>query len=94
MGYPMTYKRYVNRNKLHKGDYQDAKMTNLNLDAMTGWMGDEVRSMQQRWRMMAGDLRRLEEDSVDENAVAAIIAARTGLDSDTVSAVLKEFFDV
>lgn len=43
--------------------------------------------------MLAGDLRRLELDAVDENAICLYISGRIGVDEGVVAAVLKEFMD-
>jgi hypothetical protein len=51
----------------------------------------------ERWngRManLAGDLRRLEHDTLDENAICKHIAGRTGVDADSVAAVLKAYLE-
>lgn len=41
--------------------------------------------------LLLGDLRRLEEDTVDEKATCLYISRKTGIDVETVAAVLKEF---
>lgn len=52
---------------------------------------DTARRYQRAFRNLAGDLRRLESDTVDEKATCRYIADRTGVDADTVAIVLKEF---
>lgn len=42
-----------------------------------------------RWAMLMGDLRRLERDSQDEEAVCSRIARQTGVDPEVVAAVLQ-----
>lgn len=111
MGYPMTFKRLVNRNRL-EGDY-GTKMTGINtrpwdrifLDSFqsdvdridvlldhAAALSRELESLNQRWGAVMGDLRRLEKDAVDEQALCQQIASRTGVDRDLVAIVLKEFF--
>jgi hypothetical protein len=82
MGYPMTWKRFVNRNGLEDGDYE-------NLPAR--WRSS---INAQGARMIVGDLRRLERDAQDECGLAMQIARRTAIDLDLVAAVLKEFFSL
>jgi hypothetical protein len=94
MGYPMTWKRFINRNSLQEGGYANAQLTGANLDSMTGWPGDAMRQASQRFRMIMGDLRRLEQDVVDEKAICNQIVSRTGIDKDTVAAVLKAFMEI
>lgn len=74
MGYPMTYRRVVQRNRL-TGDYLPA-------------VGGKVDYI----ALIAGDLRRLEADSVDETQVAWR-ARRLGLAPDVVQAVLRDFLE-
>lgn len=54
-------------------------------------INDQAASFNGRLGQLAGDLRRLERDAVDEGSVNAYIAERTGLDREVVAAVLKEF---
>jgi hypothetical protein len=71
MGYPMTWQRFVNRNRLKEGDYDGTKDGSI-----------------------AGDLRRLESDSLDSGEVCEAIAADTGLDKASIIAVLKKWFAI
>ncbi len=110
MGYPMTFGRFVNRNRL-QGDY-GTRMSMRNTkpydrELLKGFdpdvdridvllshsadLGKEIDSLDGRWGLMLGDLRRLEADASDEGAVCKHIAARTGIDAEIVAAVLKEF---
>jgi len=50
-----------------------------------------VDEYEKAFTLLAGDLRRLENDALDERGICAHIASRTGVDEDTVAAVLKEF---
>lgn len=45
-------------------------------------------------RALSGDLRRLEQDTVDEGSLCQQIVLRTGIDADTVAAVLAEFMAI
>jgi hypothetical protein len=45
-------------------------------------------------KSLAGDLRRLEKDIVDEGALCKEIARKVNMDADIVAAVLKEFVSV
>jgi hypothetical protein len=53
---------------------------------------DDHTGLVHRFGGLAGDLRRLETDALDERAICGLIAEKTGLDADSVAAVLKEFF--
>jgi hypothetical protein len=74
----MTFQRVLNRNRLQDGDY---------LSPPSQWSGNE----EDRIRLLAGDLRRLEKDVVDENGICKYIAGRISIPEETVAAVLKEF---
>lgn len=109
MGYPMTFQRVLNRNGLADGDYVNSPQRhakNVNTDATTGTAGEDsfkiaifphlaqrVDGYEQAFKMLAGDLRRLEQDAVDENpnGVCGHIARQTGLEMEVVAMVLKEF---
>jgi hypothetical protein len=108
MGYPMTFRRFVNRNGLADGDYGAApqrheKRVITNVTEGTLMTDQEtllargpswarrVDEYEAAARMLAGDLRRLELDAVDEGAICKLIAHRTGIDTNVVAAVLKEF---
>lgn len=95
MGYPMTYRRVVNRNYLGEGDYTTPSprpLLNVNPDALPEWAQSDVKNARSRWSMLLGDLRRLERDATDEQATCKHIARLTGIDPETVAIVLKEFF--
>jgi hypothetical protein len=49
---------------------------------------------EQAFKTLAGDIRRLENDTLDEEAICLMISARTNVDKDDVAAVLKEYFNV
>jgi DNA-binding NarL/FixJ family response regulator len=102
MGYPMTWQRVVNRNGLADGSYDAVPAAwapgnvekNVHAQAVSSvleWRRERLEALAHKARMLAGDLRRLELDSVDEGATCKEIARRTGIDVDTVAAVLKEF---
>src|SRR5437867_756428 len=104
MGYPMTFRRLVNRNGLTDGNYEQtpaAYQIGVNTNPISPVNGQDyskelwphIRERLERYeasmRLLAGDLRRLEKDAVDENALAKHIAARTGVSVDIVASVLK-----
>jgi hypothetical protein len=88
------------------GDYSDAGAHKLLLNLDRPGLGtleelqmrqvphmiEYVKQLESRYRTMLGDLRRLEMDSTDENAVCNHIVAATGIEPDSVATVLKEFF--
>jgi len=102
MGYPMTYRRVINRNRLAEGGYQheahrSIAMTSEARERLETWRSvaesayDELNRRIDQDNLIRGDLRRLEADTVDERTTAFHIATRTGIDVETVAAVLKEF---
>ena len=98
----MSYQRVVRRNHL-VGDYASSKLITVNVDNFPDLDPDDIARMMHphyveaikganaRWSMLQGDLRRLEDNATDENAICTYIANRTSLDPDTVAVVLKEF---
>src|SRR5260370_21845143 len=56
-------------------------------------INDQAEAFNGRLRLLVGDLRRLELDTIDEGSINAYIAQRTGLDQEIVAAVLKEFMN-
>ena len=109
MGYPMTWQRIVNRNALGKGDYSDPgeHSCRVNLGSKGGiatmeefyeTMGphyvERLTQYEGRFKMLLGDIRRFEIDSLDESAVCSRITQMTGIDQDSVAAVLKSFLSV
>lgn len=54
---------------------------------------ERVNSYRAKNSNLLGDLRRLEMDTIDENATAKAIALKTGVDVEIVAAVLKEFMN-
>lgn len=54
---------------------------------------ETAKAWNSRLAMLAGDLRRLERDTLDENAIAKAISLRTGIDPDDVAAVLQAWWD-
>lgn len=106
MGYPMTYRRVINRNGLEKGGYGEvpsglAVQVNVTDKGLATeeefhrliWPHavERLKRYEGGYSMLLGDLRRLETDTVDERTTCAHIAERTGIDPDVVAAVLKEF---
>lgn len=112
MGYPMTYQRVINRNRLQDGAYDQEPVDWYAAPPKTAWslledkepayLIEHGKRLEQyhneaaeRWndriRGLVGDLRRLEADAVDEEAICSYVADRTGVDAETVAAVLKEF---
>lgn len=123
MGYPMTWKRLINRNGLGDGTYSvtptawvpqantetrepipPEQFTGVPPEAreattlrstqdLSNFRADALLLLERKARNLAGDLRRLEHDTVDEGAICEYVATRTGIDVDKVAAVLKEFMD-
>lgn len=102
MGYPMTWRRLIMRNQFIDGDYHTVPkywkvMCNLDArdDAAMGEIRrEELYNIENRVKVFAGDLRRMEADMLDERSICMQIAHRTGLDKDTVATVLKEFYAI
>lgn len=115
MGYPMTYRRVLNRNHLATGSYEAVPQWWPSGMGPVAWdlVGDDDRerllgvlhtfhsthksyqdAIDHKLRLLAGDLRRLESDTTDENAVCKDIARRTGVGADVVAAVLLAWMQV
>lgn len=62
--------------------------------SLSNLRADRVVAYENAAKMLAGDLRRLELDALDERAVCIDIARRTAIEAEVVAAVLKEFFNV
>lgn len=107
MGYPMTYKRVVGRNRLDDGnwhssgsgvawrsidDYTVGEAIGLAQTLLMGW-NDAAKRHNQRVAMLLDDMDRLRRDTLDEGSVCELIAQRTGVDAEVVAAVLKEWLD-
>jgi len=102
----MTWKRVVNRNGLADGDYYKSPSRHLQRLvlkqesdeaklALYDLMVRQIESYDHSLRMLAGDLRRLETDAVDEREVCRIVSQRSGIDDmNIVAAVIKEFLNV
>ena len=104
MGYPMTYKRVINRNGLADGDYdtppQRAPFWHFNnkpevLIHMLPEISKKIDTTLNAYANLCGDLRRFERDTLDEAPFGPVarIAARTGISPDVVAGVLKEFLN-
>lgn len=50
-----------------------------------------LRNYEGQVRLLLGDLRRLEADTVDEKITCQAIAHKTGIDPEVIAIVLKEF---
>ena len=101
----MTFRRFVRRNRLDRGDYGDPgdHAVGVNLESVSPITGEDQREhflplwtqrlvrYENEFKALLGDLRRLEQDALDERAIVSLIVRRTGLDSDAVAAVLQEF---
>jgi hypothetical protein len=55
--------------------------------------GKELNTQYGKWRSLAGDLRRLESDTVDEKSICELVAFRTHVGVDDVAAVLRAFME-
>lgn len=109
MGYPMTFKRVINRNRLAKGDYGKPGDHDLKVNVDRPGLATKeefvrmvhphlvkrLQEYQDSYMALQGDLRRLEEDTKDENpfGVCGYISQRTGVSADVVAIVLKEFME-
>jgi len=102
----MTWQRFVRRNHLLDGSYAVqpeawAAQVNVNstvapeaaLDILAA-QRERLLRYQKQAALLAGDLRRLETDGRDEDALCKHIAERTHLGAAEVAAVLKEFFAI
>src|SRR5215467_5441294 len=98
LGYPMTMSRVLSRNALKDGDYGKPPRywhvtgpATIETDPRVIQLVKEHReaneAMNGRMGSLAGDLRRLEADTLDEGAISEWIQRRTGLDQDTIAAV-------
>lgn len=115
MGYPMSYQRVLNRNRLHDGSYDTEPVDWFAPGTAVAWsvvddgnyenvlafaqgMAESYNGAAKRYnakvRLLMGDLRRLEADTVDEGAICQRIVADTGLSLDDVAAVLKLWMGV
>lgn len=105
VGYPMTLARWLNRNDLRDGGYDSLPARWALSPVVTASSDPMVQSLARAWgetaaardskmRLMLGDLRRLEADTLDERYINEEVARRTGVDRDTVAAVLKAYWEV
>ena len=79
MGYPMTYKRVVERNRLTGDGYNHP-------GSAAGETPDSLRSI------LKGDMRRLEQDQRDE-AHLKMYASHAGISTEQARTVLDLFFE-
>lgn len=97
MGYPMTWQRLVNRNRISDDQTWTATMP-VSVDNIKheGQIYDAAkRNVQQansRMHMLRHDLERFAADSVDERAVAEWIAEDTGINPEIVAVVIGKLF--
>lgn len=88
MGYPMTYRRVVNRNMLN-GGYGH----NPGRQPTAAYPDPQAQKPQRaEVAMIAGDLRRLEQDQRDDRHLM-LYASKTGLSEAQVLHVLDLFFE-
>ncbi len=85
MGYPMTYDRVINRNLLG-GNYTSVRYTGTATPILGIEPGEDSRI-----RMISGDLRRLEQDSVSGYRLDEL-AKLAGVEPHVVQRVLGVFF--
>ena len=81
-GYPLTMEEWP---RVETVALDDVKIS------VAGGLLERCNRYEQASMMLAGDLRRLENDVVDEASICLHIAHRTGIEADVVAAVLKEF---
>lgn len=108
MGYPMTWRRVMDRNRVRDGDYGDVPFTCPLVSIQPSWIPEasehqlaglaetfqeENAKQKARVGQLLGDLRRLERDTLDEKATVVVIADQTGVDPDDVAAVLRAFLE-
>lgn len=101
MGYPMSWRRVISRNGLHEGDYASPPVgwqVHVNVreqddavDRVAAVRRERCLAYQRQASSLAGDLRRLEHDALDESAVCQSIVSKTGVAADDVAAVLQAF---
>lgn len=97
----MSWRRVVARNGLGDGDYGTPPLrwrngVNVNESedgeaAVGKARREKCEHYEAQASALAGDLRRLERDALDEGAICQLIADRTGIHADMVAAVLQEF---
>lgn len=108
MGYPMTFRRVLSRNGLVGGGYEaipdpkpfpEAGKFNEGVDyvavlrdQIVHLEGELTKARCDRANLL-GDLRRLEQDALDERGICGDIALRLKLQPDMVAAVLREFME-
>src|SRR5947207_14069535 len=103
MAYPMTWQRFVRRNRLFGGyaTVPEAWSAQVNVNnsvspdaafAVLGAQRDRILRYEKQASLLAGALARLVEDGQDEEALCAQVAARAGVARDVVAGVLQAFF--
>jgi hypothetical protein len=106
MGYPMTWKRLISRNRLSAGDYSNPgeHKANVNLifndklitektfyEELGPYYVLQIQQYEREFSSLLGDLRRLEHDMLDEKELCRRISEMTGADMDTVATILQAF---
>lgn len=97
----MSYRRVIARNGLADGSYTvtpELWLANVNTFPhndghleVSKARRERLGGLEHRATMLAGDLRRLESDAVDEKAICNLISGQTGVNADDVAAVLAAF---
>jgi hypothetical protein len=101
----MTWQRILSRNHLRKGGYDDPAdwkiLTNTSSkddgsEAVSRTRREHLVILETKAKNLLGDLRRLEKDALDEDAIVKTISFRlrttsTAVDENLIAAVLKEF---
>lgn len=90
MGYPMSWGRLISRNNL-MGNYSRPRPTTFH--GLKGEGGPVGLAIDQHLKSIAGDMRRLEIDSMDGLYATREIAVRAGVAPELVLIVLKAFFE-
>jgi hypothetical protein len=94
----MTVRRVLDRNGLAEGDYADAGRhaanVNLALRVIADVRAERILRYESAMKLILGDLRRLEHDAVDENAIVERVCQMTGIEADDVAAVIRAFMSV
>lgn len=98
MGYPMTWKRVVNRNHLEKDSpewlaYKTTSILPEHEELVSHW-NKAAEGFNLKVRILMDDVRRLQRDALDEVVIASRIASVTGIDKAAVATVLQAFFNL
>lgn len=109
MGYPMSFRRILDRNNLHDGDYGNPPLrwnqgiagpVTVLVDDAEGLMKvllveqEKLRNLMSKLSLLAGDIRRFKHDAVDEDYICKYIADELHLDEETVAMVIRKFMEI